>query len=123
MFANAGQDDVNIYTDPHRVEQVLLNLLTNAAKFTEKGTITLSYEFSSDRENLIFTVTDTGIGIPRGKEEIIFTRFEKLNSTTQGNGLGLYISRLLAGLLKGSLRLDPDYRQGARFIFTIPVNG
>ena len=123
LFANAGQDDVNIYTDPHRVEQVLLNLLTNAAKFTEKGTITLSYEFSSDRENLIFTVTDTGIGIPRGKEEIIFTRFEKLNSTTQGNGLGLYISRLLAGLLKGSLRLDPDYRQGARFIFTIPVNG
>ena len=123
VFANDGQEDVGIHTDPHRVEQVLLNLLMNAAKFTEKGLITLQYALTDDREKITFTVTDTGIGIPLGKEEVIFSRFEKLNSTTQGSGLGLYISRLLAGLLKGSLRLDAEYRKGARFIFTIPVNG
>ncbi|MDE5553575.1 MAG: HAMP domain-containing histidine kinase [Muribaculaceae bacterium] len=123
VFANDGQDDINIHTDPHRVEQVLLNLLMNAAKFTDKGFITLKYALTDDQQKVTFTVTDTGIGIPLGKEEIIFSRFEKLNSTTQGSGLGLYISRLLAGLLKGSLRLDADYRKGARFIFTIPVNG
>lgn len=122
VFVNEGEADASIITDPHRVEQVLLNLLMNAAKFTEKGSIILKYAFSENRDNVTFTVTDTGIGIPRGKEEIIFSRFEKLNSSSQGNGLGLYISRLLAGLLKGSLRLDADYRKGARFIFTIPVN-
>lgn len=122
VFVNEGEADASIMTDPHRVEQVLLNLLMNAAKFTEKGSIILKYAFSENRDNVTFTVTDTGIGIPRGKEEIIFSRFEKLNSSSQGNGLGLYISRLLAGLLKGSLRLDADYRKGARFIFTIPVN-
>lgn len=123
VFVNEGEADANILTDPHRVEQVLLNLLMNAAKFTEKGSIILKYIFSANRDKVTFTVTDTGIGIPLGKEEIIFSRFEKLNSNSQGNGLGLYISRLLAGLLKGSLRLDADYRTGARFIFTIPVNG
>lgn len=122
-FANEGDSDIKIFTDPHRVEQVLLNLLMNAVKFTEKGSITLQYSYSAKKQEVTFTVTDTGIGIPLGKEEVIFSRFEKLNSSSQGNGLGLYISRLLAGLLKGSLRLDPNYRKGARFIFTIPVNG
>lgn len=122
VFINDGQDDINIQTDPHRVEQVLLNLLMNAAKFTEKGFVTLKYALSADQQEITFTVTDTGIGIPLGKEEVIFSRFEKLNSASQGNGLGLYISRLLASLLKGNLRLDSDYRKGARFIFTIPVN-
>ena len=70
---------------------------------------------------MTFSLTYTGIGIPRGKEEVIFSRFEKLNSDTQGNGLGLYISRLLADLLKGEIKVDADYRKGARFIFTIPV--
>lgn len=122
IFENANDDDVIINTDPHRVEQVLLNMLSNAAKFTEKGHIYLGYKLSDDGKTVSFTVTDTGIGVPRGKEEIIFSRFEKLNSESQGNGLGLYISRLLANLLKGSLKLDAEYRKGARFIFTIPVS-
>lgn len=121
VFANYNEPDTTILTDPHRVEQVLLNILSNAAKFTEKGNITLSYKFSDDRTKVTFSVTDTGIGIPRGKEEAIFSRFEKLDSNTQGNGLGLYISRLLAELLKGDIRVDARYRQGARFTFTIPV--
>lgn len=121
VFANAGSDDLRILTDPHRVEQVLLNLLTNAAKFTEKGSITIGYATDDDRRHVTFTVTDTGCGIPQGKEEIIFSRFEKLDLTTQGCGLGLYICRLLATLLKGEIKADPDYRKGARFIFTIPI--
>lgn len=122
IFANEGQADTSIMTDPDRVEQVLLNLLMNAAKFTEKGSITLEYAISSKREEITFTVTDTGIGIPDGKEESIFTRLEKIDSTTQGNGIGLYISRLLANMLGGSLILDKDYQTGAKFIFTIPIS-
>lgn len=121
-FANAGQPDVTINTDPHRVEQVLINLLMNAAKFTESGSIVLEYSLTPDRRHISFSVTDTGIGVPRGKEDVIFSRFEKLDISTQGNGLGLYIGRLLAGLLKGELRLDETYRKGARFIFTIPTD-
>lgn len=121
VFTNQGEDDVKIYTDPQRVEQVLIHLLSNASKFTADGTITFGYKLSPDRKSMTFTVTDTGIGIPKEKEEAIFSRFEKVDPSTQGNGLGLYISRLLASLLKGELLLDTAYRHGARFTFTIPV--
>lgn len=121
IYESDGDPDVSVRTDPNRVEQVLIHMLSNAAKFTEKGFVTLSYSLSDDRSKLSFTVTDTGIGIPRGKEEAIFSRFEKISHSTQGNGLGLYICRLLADILKGEIRLDATYRKGARFIFTIPV--
>ena len=121
IFDEEDHPDIKIQTDPRRVEQVLLNLLSNAAKFTNEGTITLDYTLSPDGNSIEFAVTDTGIGIPHGKEEIIFSCFEKLNSSTHGSGLGLYISRLLAGLLKGELKLDADYRRGARFLFILPV--
>lgn len=122
IFANDNQDDTIVMTDPHRVEQVLLNLLMNSARFTAAGSVTLAYTISPDRDKVTFTVTDTGVGIPQGREEVIFSRFEKLNSTTQGKGLGLYISRLLADMLGGSLTLDTDYDAGAKFIFTIPIS-
>lgn len=121
IFANAGQPDSIIITDPQRIEQVLIQILTNAAKFTDYGSITFGYEISPARDKITFTVTDTGIGVPRGMEEKIFHRFVKTDPTTQGNGLGLYISRLLANMLEGSLTLDHDYRAGARFIFTVPI--
>ncbi len=122
VFVNAGQPDTIIVTDPYRVEQVLLNLLMNAGKFTEEGTITLEYTISSMHDKMTFTVTDTGIGIPQGKEDVIFSRFWQLDSATPGTGLGLYISRLLANMLGGTLVLDNDYRTGAKFIFTIPIS-
>ena len=121
IFANAGQPDYMILTDPQRVEQVLIQLLTNAAKFTENGSITFGYEISQKRDKVTFTVTDTGIGVPKGMEEAIFNRFVKIDPTTQGNGLGLYIGRLMAKMLGGSLKLDSKYRTGARFIFTVPI--
>lgn len=121
VFLNEGQADFKIATDPNKLEQILLHLLINAAKFTYEGEITFGYELAPDRSRITFTVTDTGIGIPRGQEDAIFGRFNKVDPTTQGNGLGLYIGRLLAGLLKGRLVVDKEYRQGARFILTFPL--
>lgn len=120
-FANAGEADTIVSTDPGRVEQVLLNLLGNAAKFTDEGSITLSYESDPVAGTLNFAVTDTGIGIPEGKEQVIFQRFEKLDSHSQGSGLGLYICSLVARLLGGTVKVDTTYSKGARFIFTIPA--
>lgn len=121
IFLNEGQPDFKIATDQHKVEQILLQMLLNAAKFTQEGTITFGYELAPDRSKITFTVTDTGIGIPVGQEDAIFGRFKKVDPATQGNGLGLYIGRLLAGLLKGRLTLDKEYKTGARFILMIPL--
>lgn len=119
-YADADKPDINILTDPARVEQVLINLLNNGAKFTDQGSVTLSYTLNHD-QTITFAVTDTGIGVPPGKEDIIFERFEKLSSATEGTGLGLNICRMVATLLKGTVKVDTTYsEQGARFLFTIP---
>ena len=122
IFANDGQPDTTIMTDPNRIEQILFNLLMNAAKFTEKGSIVLKYTISPTHDKVTFTVTDTGIGIPEGREDSIFSRFDKSGNTTKGDRLNLYISRLLANILGGSLTLDNNYRTGAKFIFTVPIS-
>lgn len=113
--------DVEITTDGRRVEQVLINLLQNAAKFTSSGTISLSYELDPEIATITFAVTDTGVGIAPGKHEKIFERYEKLDPGMQGTGLGLTICRLIARLLKGEVWADPDYSGGARFFFRVPV--
>ena len=111
--------DVTINTDPRRVEQVLINLLSNAVKFTREGFVRLSYSVEDGR--VLFSVADSGSGIPEGKEDVIFERFEKLDNTTQGAGLGLPIARLVAGMLRGTVTLDRSYSPGARFVFSIPL--
>ncbi len=121
VFKPGADNSLLVETDGQRVSQVLVNLLTNAVKFSEKGTVTLSYTVDTAANKLEFTVTDQGIGIPDGQEEAIFDRFRRLDHTTPGFGLGLYISRLIASVLGGSLKVDTAYRGGARFIFTIPV--
>lgn len=112
--------DIEITTDRVHVEQVLVNLLSNATKFTKEGSITLNYHFKG-LNKLVFEVSDTGIGIPDGKEELIFDRFVKLDSFSQGSGLGLYLARQLAIRLGGELYVDKSYRNGAMFCFTIPI--
>lgn len=121
IFNPDHKADKLILTDGQRVAQVLVNLLSNAQKFTEKGKIILDYDVASDGKSVTFTVTDTGQGIPAGKEKEIFERFIQLDHSAGGTGLGLYISALLARLLKGSIEVDKKYRRGARFVFTIPV--
>ncbi len=121
VFANDGDDDVWIETSTSRVEQVLTNLLMNAAKYTDRGSITLAYSVSPNQDELTFSVTDTGVGVDRDKVEAIFSRYSDHDSDGQTKGLGLYISRMLAKMMGGSLTLDENYKAGARFNFTIPV--
>lgn len=113
--------DLCLFTDATRLEQVLINFLTNAAKFTKEGEIVLSYSIDKENKQIIFSVTDTGIGIPKDKAEVIFERFEKLDSFAQGTGLGLHICRLIANMLKGKVMVDTSYTGGARFLFIHPI--
>lgn len=105
-------------TDKLRLEQVLMNLLTNAAKFTQEGEINLSYEVDLVEGYVRFSVTDTGCGIPLEKQTIIFNRFEKLDDYVQGTGLGLAICSLIVKQFGGTIGVDETYTGGARFIFT-----
>ena len=122
-FEQETAPDTYITTDSRRVEQVLINLLSNAAKFTSQGSISLSYRIDRTNNSIIFAVSDTGIGIPKGKEEEIFDRFRKLDRNTQGNGLGLAICRMIAELLDGSVKVDTSrLGQGSTFLFVIPIS-
>ena len=108
-------------TDPRRVQQVLINLLTNACKHTPSGEIRLASSLTEHPGQVTFSVTDTGPGIPAEDAEKIFHRFTKLNEFVQGTGLGLSICRDIAGRMGGSVYLDTAYTGGARFVFTVPV--
>lgn len=107
-------------TDSARLQQVLTNFLTNACKYTDKGSITLAYKVLEAEEGMEFSVTDTGCGIPPEKAEKVFTRFEKLDSFKQGTGIGLNICRRIAGLVDGKVYVDTTYTGGARFVFVHP---
>lgn len=112
-----------INTDPYRIKQILSNLLHNALKFTESGSIEFGYEI---KENSVdFFVKDTGIGIPEEKLEFIFQRFGKLEYSGKnkgGTGLGLAISQNLAKLLDGKLTVESTLGKGSTFHLTIPFN-
>jgi signal transduction histidine kinase len=108
-------------TDGQRLQQVLINLLSNAAKFTPKGFITLRLEADTQQRIATFTVEDTGCGIPPEKAERVFERFEKLDEYAQGTGLGLSISKVIVERLGGRIWVDTSYQEGARFIFTLPL--
>lgn len=107
-------------TDDARLRQVLINLLVNAAKFTEQGSIVLELKMA-DADTALFSVTDTGCGIPPEKQYLIFERFEKLNDFVQGSGLGLSICQLIVKYMNGKLWVDSGYTRGARFCFTHPL--
>lgn len=112
--------ELMIDTDDTRLRQVLINLLVNAAKFTEKGSIILNLKLTDDNTAL-FSVTDTGCGVPLEKQQLIFERFEKLNDFVQGTGLGLSICRLIVDYMNGKIWVDNQYKDGARFCFTHPL--
>ena len=113
---------VEMRTDVQRLQQVVINLLSNADKFTKEGTITLKLELDTARNVAVFSVTDTGCGIPLDKQKRVFERFEKLNEYVQGTGLGLSICKLTVEKWGGEIWIDPAYTDGARFVFTHPMN-
>ena len=111
-----------LYTDPLRLQQIIINLLNNALKFTPAGgSNTLDYTVDKEKQCMLFSVTDTGTGIPEDKQELVFQRFEKLNEFVQGTGLGLAICKLTIQYMGGDIWIDKDYKGGARFIFSHPI--
>lgn len=112
----------NFTTDPRRVQQILINLLTNACKHTQKGSIVLRSSLTKEPGYVTLSVTDTGTGVPADQAEAIFNRFTKLNEFVQGTGLGLSICRDIASRMDAKVYLDTTWQgPGARFIFSVPV--
>ena len=110
-----------IYTDRNRLMQVMINFLTNALKFTFKGTVTFGYTLDEAGKKIRFYVKDTGIGIPEDKKDKIFDRFVKLNSFAQGTGLGLPICAMIAEKFGGSIGVESKEGEGSLFWMEIPV--
>ena len=118
-FTTEVDDDYKVKTDPRRVQQVLINFLTNACKHTEKGEIHVHCSLSETPGKIALSVADTGCGIPADEAEHIFERFSKLDNFVQGTGLGLNICREISDRLGGRVYLDTSYTGGARFVFEI----
>lgn len=129
LKSNNGKDSIHycldvaddcreIKTNVIYLSQAIAHLLSNANKFTESGQITLSCH-KDQNGKLEMRVTDTGIGIPVDKQEYVFERFVKIDEFKPGNGLGLYISRLIVTRLGGTIRVDSDYTGGTSIIINI----
>lgn len=116
------EESMYIQTNAQYLTQVIEHLLNNANKFTEKGHIILSYKADKAQNKISICVTDTGCGIPKEKYEEVFNRFSKLDTFTPGNGLGLYLCRLIMKRLTGEIKIDPGYTAGTRMIVTLPMN-
>ena len=114
------RESVDLRTDTQRLQQVIINLLSNADKFTRNGKITLKLEVDDEKKVATFSVSDTGTGIPLEKQKLVFERFEKLNEYVQGTGLGLSICKLTVEKWGGEIWVDSGYTDGARFVFTHP---
>lgn len=124
----ANEAPIVIKTDKMRLEQILKNLISNAIKFTDKGSVSLEIKVNTDDDKIIcFIVKDTGIGIPLGKQPLIFEAFQQADGSTKrkygGTGLGLSISRELAKLLRGEIILHSKENEGSTFTLCIPVYG
>ena len=122
-FTTDSPDELTIQSDGRRIQQVLINYLTNACKNTQKGEIHLQCSLAEHPGEVTFSVTDTGSGVPKEKADLIFNRFTKLNQFVQGSGLGLNICQTIAEKLHGSVYLDTTYTNGARFVFSLPLSG
>lgn len=122
-YAPESEEPFTFRTDPRRVQQILINLITNACKHTSQGEICVSSSLTANPGEVTFAVTDTGPGVPAEQAEAIFDRFTKLNEFVQGTGLGLSICRDIASRMGGRVFLDTTYdKGGARFVFVVPVN-
>ncbi|MBN2891407.1 MAG: response regulator [Bacteroidales bacterium] len=115
-------ETIFIESDPNRLKQVISNLISNAYRYTEYGKIIFGYTLNSD--DIVFFVKDTGIGIPKEKQEVIFERFRQVDefSYHEGTGLGLTISKALVELLGGKIWLESEPNKGTVFYFSIPLS-
>lgn len=117
----------NIATDDEKVERVILNLLSNAIKFTDNGgTVIVSLDEDKEANSIVLEVSDTGIGIPKNKQELIFERFGQVDSNlsrrAEGTGIGLSLVKKLVDVLNGSIELESEPGSGSTFRITLPIN-
>jgi len=124
VYDNISDSQIfNIYSDPLRLKQVMINLLENAVKFTDKGKIVFGFT-KNESSKLLFYVKDSGIGIPKDKLNVIFDRFRKLEDNNskiyRGTGLGLTISKKLIQLLGGDMWVESELGTGSTFYFYLP---
>ena len=120
------KEQLKLHTDPFRLQQVLSNLIDNAIKFTEKGSVEFGCSFNTkNNKELIFHIKDTGIGLSSDQQNKIFDRFNKVEHDTnklyRGTGLGLSISKNIVELLGGKLWVESEKDKGSNFYFTLPL--
>lgn len=120
-FTSEVTDDYTVVSDSRRIEQVLVNFLTNACKHTRKGEIHLHLSTTENPGRLTFSVTDTGTGVSAEVARDVFKRYKKADDETQGSGIGLHICKTIADKLGAEIKLDETYTGGARFVFVLPI--
>lgn len=118
LTCHLAEKNCFIHTEKNRLSQLLINLISNAIKFTTEGYIRFGYELRG--KEIYFYVSDTGCGIPKDKQKSIFGRFVKLNSFEQGTGLGLSICQTLVEHMGGTIGVDSEEGKGSTFWFTLP---
>jgi len=124
LIQNYSGEPAMLMTDAFRLRQILINLLSNACKFTESGTITLTVRPSTTKPGVLFSVRDTGIGIPEDRMNMLFKEFSQADTSTTreygGTGLGLAISDKLCKLLQGEITVKSTPGEGSEFSFVLP---
>jgi len=121
FLKETGEEQLYIYVDKNRLTQVLTNLLNNAEKFTSKGYIKLGYKYFPESEQVHIFVEDSGKGIPRSEQKMIFNRFYKHDEFAQGTGLGLSICQVIVEKLNGQIELWSEPGIGSRFTIILSI--
>lgn len=116
------EKSISIPTDKFRLTQVITNFLSNAIKFTQKGYILIGYEYREEERHIHIFVEDTGIGIPKEKQDAVFNRFTKLDEFAKGTGLGLSICKVIAERFDGYIAVESEIGKGSRFSIILPLN-
>ena len=127
LIFNCNLDSKDIATDDEKLERIILNLLSNAIKFTnEGGTVSVSLDENKETNMIIIEVSDTGIGIPKDKQELIFERFGQVDSNlsrhAEGTGIGLSLVKKLVAVLNGKIELESEPGKGSTFRIILPTN-
>lgn len=124
IIFDTEEEQISVLCDPEKIERILYNLFSNALKYTDEGgNIIIKMNYDNNKENVIISVKDDGIGVPKEKAKIIFDRFSRiLSRDCEGSGIGLSLVRSLVALHKGNIWLNEANEKGAEFLISLPVD-